>query len=152
MGCIVAFDYQSWIARYPEFTSVSPASVQECWNEATLYVRNDGGGPVSQAITQSILLNMVAAHIVFLYFGTGTSPANQAVGRIAGATEGSVSVTLQNDYPPGTPQWFQQTKYGSSFWAASAAYRTMRYAPSPGAGNPFAGPIWGGTGAYGTGR
>jgi hypothetical protein len=55
--------------------------------------------------------------------------ASPLVGRIDNASEGSVAVATQNDYPPGTPQWFQQTKYGSDYWAASAPFRTMRYRP-----------------------
>ena len=35
----------------------------------------------------------------------------------------------ENLYPPGSAQWWQQTKYGAAFWAATSQYRGMRYVP-----------------------
>ena len=127
MGVQVAFDQTSWNARYPEFAGVDPNFVEECFNEATIYHRNDGGGPVSSATIQSTLLNMLTAHIVQLNAAQNGQPAAQTVGRISTAAEGSVSVVLENKYPEGTPQWFQQTKYGSAYWMATNQYRRMRY-------------------------
>jgi hypothetical protein len=73
---------------------------------------------------------MLVAHIAVLNAAqpkAGGQPMQPLVGRISGATEGSVSVQIQNDYPPGTAQWFQSTRYGSAYFAATAGYRTMRY-------------------------
>ena len=83
---------------------------------------------------------MLAAHIAQLNApqingqpgtGAGNAPAPNIVGRIANASEGSVSVSTQLDLPPGSSQWFAQTKYGLAYWQATAAYRTMRYIPGP---------------------
>jgi hypothetical protein len=131
MGAIASFDPNAWLSRYPEFAGiVSPAQAQGYFSEATLYLANDGSGPVKDAGQQLALLGMLVAHIAALNAAqpkAGGQPMQPLVGRISGATEGSVSVQIQNDYPPGTAQWYQTTRYGSAFWAATAGYRTMRY-------------------------
>lgn len=132
MGVTVAFNYQTWIARYPEFTATVKADLaQEFFNEATIYHRNDGGGPVSNAAIQSTLLNIATAHIAQLAVGTAKKPASDIVGRITTAGEGSVSVSTEMQVPPGTAQWWNQTKFGAAYWAATAQYRTMRYLRGP---------------------
>jgi len=127
MGVVVQFDYNAWIARYPEFSTVPSNTATMYFNEATLYVRNDGGGPVADSNTQLTLLNMVTAHIACMNFGVGGQAPSPLVGRVSTASEGSVSIGVTADYQPGTPQWFVSTKYGAAYWAASAQYRTMRY-------------------------
>lgn len=147
MGVIVSFNYNLWTTRYPEFAVagvngapfISPQLAQMYFDEATTYQANNGAGPIADAAVQLRLLNMLTAHIAALNM-PGSSPL---VGRIANASEGSVSVSTDNQYPPGTPQWYQQTKYGAAWWAATAQYRTMRYRPGPVMGVPAnQGPGW----------
>lgn len=133
MGVVAAFDYAKWVARYPEFASVDQALVGELFNEATIYHANDGSGPVNNVEIQRQLLGMIVAHLV----KTGVTVNGQApsglVGRISAATEGSVSVSVDNPYPPGSAQWFQQTPYGSNYLAATRGYRLGgRYRANPG--------------------
>lgn len=132
----VAFDYTGWLVRYPEFTSVEEPLAQAYFDEATLYCDNTEVSIVPYdplalppVITRATLLNMLTAHIAALYSGVGGAGSSGLVGRISSATEGSVNVSAENNYPAGTPQWYQQTKYGSSFWAATAQWRTMLYRP-----------------------
>lgn len=138
MGVIVAFDYAAWALRYPEFNStVTQPQANECFVGATMIHANDGSGPVNDAQQQTVLLNALTAHIAQISFGSTQQQASGIVGRIASATEGTVSVTTENRYPEGTAQWFQQTKYGSFYWAATMQFRTMRYsAPRPRFFNP----------------
>lgn len=138
MGVVVAFDYAAWVARYPEFAAVSQDTATGYFGEASIYHANDGGGPVKDPAVQRALLNMVTAHIAARYSQSQGSPtpgaaqdASSIVGRISSASEGSVSVQTENSYPPGSAQWWQQTKYGSDYWNATKAYRTMRYRASP---------------------
>jgi len=138
----VVFNYASWAARYPELSaSVGQAQAQAYFNEAQLYVDNTpcsiipNAAPVYQ---RAIFLNMVTAHICALNAALNGQPASPLVGRISSATEGSVSVATENQYPPGTPQWYQQSKYGAAYWTASAMFRTMNYVPGPrGPINPY---------------
>lgn len=132
MGVIVQPDYNTFLAIFPEFGSLSADQYGFAFDFATQFCRNDGCGPVSKASIQSRLLNLMTAHWAYLLYGTDqTGGAPQLVGAINSATEGSVSVGTKNDYPPGTVQWYQQTKYGSAFWAATAPYRQAIYVPGP---------------------
>jgi len=129
----VVFDYSTWALRYPELaSSVSQPLAQMYFQEAQLYVDNSPCSIIpncSPLYQRAQFLNMITAHIAALNASLGGQPPNPLVGRISNATEGSVNVTVENQYPPGSAQWFQQSKYGSAFWQASAAYRTMHYVP-----------------------
>jgi hypothetical protein len=133
MGAVASFNGSAWMARYPEFRHVPLTLVESYFAEAGLYHSNDGSGPVRDAGQQLLLMGMVTAHIAALYArnedGEAASPL---VGRITNASEGSVSVQTQSDYPPGSAQWWQQSKYGASYWAATSGYRTMHYRPGRG--------------------
>ena len=143
MGVTVAFNYAQWIARYSEFTAVTEPVAQDYFNEATAYHRNDGGGPVPTAALQSTLLNMLTAHIAQLYLTANNQAQSQLVGRISNATEGSVSVQVEMPANmPAVSAWFQQTKYGLSYWQATNGFRTARYRPMPYV-VVGRGPIWG---------
>ena len=130
MGVIVSFNYTAWIASYPEFTAVSEGTADGYFAIAETMHANDGSGPVGNMTLQSALLNMLTAHIAQLFYTpTGAVPA-QLVGRIASATEGSVTVSTELPSTlPAAAAWFSQTKYGLMYWQATAQFRTMRYAP-----------------------
>ena len=134
-GGPVVFNYPAWAARYPELSaSVGQTQAQAYFNEAQLYVDNTpcsiipNCAPVYQ---RAMFLNMVTAHICVLNAVLGNQPASPLVGHINSATEGSVTVAVENQYPPGTPQWYQQSKYGAAYWAAFSSFRTMHYMPGP---------------------
>ncbi len=130
MDGIVAFNYDNWALRYPELALYVPSNVAQLYfNEAGLYCDNTATSPVTDWTVggqRDMLLQMVTAHIAALNAPLG-APSAPLVGRIASAGEGSVNVSLQNDYPPGSAQWFQQTKYGSAFWGATKQFRSFRY-------------------------
>lgn len=139
-GAQATFDYAAWVARYPEFASILEPTAAAYFAEAGIYWRNDGTGPVSTTAIQSLLLNMLTAHIAWLNSprdaqgnpaATG-EPAPGLVGRVNSATEGSVSVQVDYGAPAtGSEAWFIQSRYGVAFWQATAAYRTMRYRARP---------------------
>lgn len=132
MSGVVVFDWSAFAARYPELAgSITSLQAQLYFNEATLYCDNGATSPVCDLTQRAVLLNMLTAHVCALNAPLCDNASSPLVGRISQATEGSVSVQTQNDYPPGTVQWFQQTKYGAAFWAASAGYRTGQYSPGP---------------------
>jgi hypothetical protein len=132
---IIAFDYTAWSTRYPELGAfVNQPLAQMYFNEATLYCDNTECSPIrddSIGGVRSMLLNMVTAHIAGLNAVLNGQASSSLVGRISNAGEGSVNVSAQMDLPPGSAQWFNQTKYGAAFWAATAQYRTMRYIRGP---------------------
>jgi hypothetical protein len=144
----VTFSYTDWSARYPELaTSVSSATAQAYFNEACLYCDNTPTSIITDAIQpggeRELLLNMVTAHIAALNAPLNGQASSPLVGRISGATEGSVSVQTQFDVAPGSAQWFAQTKYGAAYWFATTKYRTMMYVRGPvPIANPFNGFRW----------
>lgn len=146
MGVIVSFNYANWVALFPQFTYIGPDQAQQWFNLATTYCRNDGGGPVTDPNMQTTLLNLLTAHIAQLFApNPNDQSSSNLVGRISNASEGSVSVATENNYPPGSAQWYQQTKFGSAYWEASKPFRTMRYLPGPPRPTepfPVAGNVW----------
>jgi hypothetical protein len=131
MGAIVAFSYPTWIARYPEFASVPENLADLYFAEATLYHANDGSGPVQDAGQQLLFLNMLTAQVAQLNATVGGVASSPIVGRINSATEGTVSVGAEMPNMPTASAWYQQTKYGLAYWAATARYRTARYIRGP---------------------
>ena len=135
MGVIVTFDLAAWQLAFPQFASLTQEQVVVlALPIAEMYCRNDGGGPVSTAQTQTTLLNLMVAHICQLLYGpnpgTAGGGASGIVGRISGATQGTISV--QSEFPTTpTNAFFLQTEFGAMFWAATASYRTARYIPGP---------------------
>lgn len=140
----VAFDTTAFVARYPEFATVPAPTLAAYFAEAGLYLNNTDASPVTDLGQRAVLLNMLVAHIAALNSGANGQEASQLVGRISSATEGSVSVQADMGAVPGSAAWYMQTKYGASYWTATASYRTMRYYPGrsrtqafPGGGLPW---------------
>lgn len=126
---IVAFDPTAFKARYPEFVSVDDTLLGDYFTEATLYLDNTDASRVQDVSQRAVLLNMLTAHVADLYAGSNGQAPSPLVGRINTATEGSVTAAAAMDGVPGTAAWYMQTKYGASYWQATARYRTMRYVP-----------------------
>ena len=129
MGVVAAFDPEAFKAAYPQFATLSDAQLVNCFNQATLYLANDGSGPVANVQTQTMLLWLLTAHVAQLTCGINGQAPSGLVGRVASASEGSVSVSTDLGGIPGSAAWFAQTGFGLSFWQATARYRTARYVP-----------------------
>lgn len=117
---MITFDPSLWAQRYPEFASLPSTLATLYSQEAVLYcgIVNEAWFDQTEGL---VLLNMVTAHIAVLN-QPGSSPL---VGRVASATEGSVSVqTVYSDAPFGSKAWFDQTKYGAAAWTAMTKYRS----------------------------
>ena len=126
--------YTEWSTLFPEFSNVSSSMAQLYFNLATRYCDNTAQSSVtdySAGGERDTYLNLLTAHIAFLLSGTSSQAASPLVGRIADATEGSVSVSV--DLPEAnnaTQAFFMQSKYGLLFWTATQQYRTGGfYAP-----------------------
>lgn len=149
MGVIVTWNYNQWVATFPQFAYLTAPQALLYFNIATSYCRNDGGGPVANEALQLNLLNLMTAHIAQLFAPTssGASPSG-LVGRISNASEGSVSVAVDM---PSTPNaaWFNQTPFGAAYWQMTAPFRTMRYRPAPVRPyGPWGNGIYGGNGLW----
>lgn len=131
---VVVFNYAQWVALFPELASINQAQATMYFGMAENLCDNSPCGIVPNCpptYQRQTFLNLLTAHIASLFGSINGQPPNPLVGRISNATQGSVSVATQNDYPPGSAQYFQQTKYGAAYWQMSSQYRTMTYVPGP---------------------
>lgn len=134
-GCwgspIVSFNYDNWIALFPQFSYITAPQATALFNAATNYCRNDGGGPVCSPTQKTFLLNLLVAHLAQLFAPAANGQAaSTLVGRISNASEGSVSVS--SDYPSNpSSAWYTQTQYGAAYWEATKPFRSMRYIAGP---------------------
>jgi len=132
----VAFDYDTWIARYPQFQcTVSKQLAALFFSEAELFLANNCGSLVCDGGQRSLLLNMLAAHLAELNArATKAGVGGAMTGQVTNASEGSVSIGFSplgsggSGESPGA-DWFNQTPYGAAFWRATAQYRMARYYP-----------------------
>lgn len=129
-GAVATFNATDFKVLYPNWAAVPNLQLQGYFDIATIYLRNDGSGPVRTTSVQTTLLYLLTAHITQLTIGADGLGASPLIGRVNSASEGSVSVG--SDYPS-TPNsaWFVQTPYGASFWQATAAYRMVHFFPGP---------------------
>jgi hypothetical protein len=132
LGVQVTFDASAFATLFPTITISANQLTTLVLPVAELYCRNDGGGPVTTAATQTSLLNLMVAHVATLMVPPLASPAGTvpAVGRVSTASQGSVSVALEFPQNP-NDAWFNTTPYGAAFRAATSAYRTARYIRAP---------------------
>ncbi len=129
---VVEFVPADFIVLYPEFTGVAPGTLTLYFDLATMIVNNTCGSIVSDAAKRERLLNLLTAHIATLQpvltAGSGAGSGPSLVGRVASATEGTVSISAQ--YATQVSQsmaWFIQTQYGALFWQLTSGVRSMRY-------------------------
>lgn len=139
MTCaVVTFNYPEWLAQYPEFGSVTAGQAQGYFNRATLVCDNTPSSPIRDLCERTILLNLATAHVAKLFALANGQLANPIVGRIANASEGSVSVgTVYTTPSTDLEAWWDQTPYGAFFWASTTRYRTGFYVPPVRSGARF---------------
>jgi hypothetical protein len=88
MGVQVTFDYAAWRLAFPQFNALTADQVVgTILPIAVQYNRNDGGGPVTTAQTQTQLLNLMVAHVAQLLYGpNGSGTPSGIVGRVTDAS------------------------------------------------------------------
>ena len=129
MGVVVTFDPVAFIGLFPQFSSIASGTLTAfVLPLAEQYVRNDGGGPVSNPASQTNLLNLAVAHLCQLFWGVNGDAPSTLVGQITSASQGSVSVGTAAPANPNA-EWYYQTPFGAALWQAMAPYRTARYLP-----------------------
>lgn len=124
---VVIFDPAAFKLRYPEFSSVDDTLLQQYFTQATIYLDNTDFSRVSDLAVRAMLLNMLVAHIAFLYSGANGQSPSGLVGRIDSASEGSVSVHADMPGVTANSAWYMQTKYGADYWNATAPFRAFQY-------------------------
>lgn len=136
---IVTFDPSAFKADFPSFSTVSDAALNFNFNLAALQLNNSYCSVVQDEPTRALLLNLVTAHITAILNGVNGQPPTGTVGRVANATQGSVSVQLEFKSDSEAEAFYAQTPWGSLFWRSTAIYRAFRYAAPC---SPRFGPSW----------
>jgi len=128
---VVAFDWGFFQGAFPELaSSVTMQQAQGYFNRAALLCDNTSMSPICDSSVggqRYTLLHLLTAHITALNAPLNGAPSSPLVGRVTNATEGSVSVQADMPNQPQAAAWYQQTKYGAEYWAATAQYRKFLY-------------------------
>ena len=123
MGGVAVFDYAAWIARYPEFASVTSDQANEFFLDACMLLDNTPCSVVQDVTQRLRLLNGLTAHIAKLSIPSEEG-GQGVVGRIASASEGSVTLSTDMGTVTSASQaYFNQTPYGAQYWASMRGYR-----------------------------
>ena len=124
MSGVVVFDIAKFREIYPNITATD-AQLESYFVEATMLLNNTDKSCVKSLVEREMLLFLLVAHLAMLQ--GRVESGNDAVGRVASATEGSVSVSFDNGTTTLSDKWYQQTPYGSKYWALTSKYRSFLY-------------------------
>ncbi|MFW5410782.1 DUF4054 domain-containing protein [Pectobacterium brasiliense] len=127
---IVVLDIAKFRAMFPEFSNVDDALIPFLFDPATDYLNNSEYSLVDDAVKRERLLYLLMAHIAYMRYGDNRKRGGSGmVGRIASATEGSVSVSTDLGPIEFRYAWYTQSPYGMDFWQATKVYRMAQYYP-----------------------
>ena len=124
MDGIVDLDLVKFKAAYPTFKAAD-AQFELWFVEAGMLINNTPQSCIKSLVEREVLMFLLMAH--FAELQARVEAGNSAVGRLASASEGSVSVSFDNGSSTLSSAWYQQTPYGSKYWAMTARYRSFLY-------------------------
>lgn len=126
---VVAFDPAAFIVLFPQFATVPAPALTFNFTRACQILDNTDRSEVCDLTERALLLNLLVAHITALNQGVNGVAPSGLVGRVSGATQGTIRV--DTDYGPTSQSaaWYLQTQWGAEYWSDTAKYRTMRYRP-----------------------
>lgn len=132
MSGIVVFNPVEFRLLYPSVVATD-AQLSAYFSMAETFLDNTECSIVKDLKARKNMLYLLVAHIATL---TGQAQSgNPVVGRIANATEGTVSVGLDYGTMGNNERWYLQTPWGAMYWQLSKKYRSMVYrlgiAPMP---------------------
>ena len=132
MSGVVVFDLLKFRKLFPKI-STTDDQLDMFFVEACLLCNNTENSNIRNLQEREILLFLLTAHIATLQMRIDSG--NDSVGRITSASEGSVSVALDNGQTTHSEKWYQQTAYGARYWVLTKRYRSLFYiyghAPMP---------------------
>lgn len=127
---VVTLDIASFRAMYPEFSNVPDATLPFLFDQSTDYLNNTDYSLVDDVVKRERLLYILMAHLAYVRYGDNRKRGGSGmVGRIASATQGSVSVSSDLGPIEFRYAWYTQSPYGMDFWQATKVYRMANYYP-----------------------
>ena len=124
MDGVVDFDITEFRTLYPNIKATD-AQLEMDFVEACMLLNNTKTSCVKNLAERKLLLYLLVAHIASLQ--ARIEAGNEAVGRVASGTEGSVSVSFDNGPTTLSDKWYMQTPYGAQYWALTSKYRSFLY-------------------------
>jgi hypothetical protein len=130
----VTFDPVAFANAYPEFATVPQSRTSMMFTIAEQsMLDNTDNSPVMDLNYRTQLFFLLVAHMLLIYgAAVPTGPDNTPPGRISSATQGTVSTAFELKLPEGSSMaaWYNQTKYGATYWMATARFRSAIYIAS----------------------
>lgn len=135
----ITFVYSDWTTLFPELSGVAEGQATLYFGLAEMYVRNDGGGSINDPVKLTNALYLTTAHVAKIFSQQtngvpttgGIEGPSPLVGRIDGATEGSVTVSAEMPSQPQSAAWWNQTIYGAAVYKMLRPNWTARLVPAP---------------------
>lgn len=124
MSGIVQFNLLKFRKLYPKI-SATDDQLSMFFIEACMQCNNTDKSIIKNLDERELMLFLLVAHIATLQ--QRIDSGNEAVGRVASASEGSVSVSLDNGQTTHSEKWYQQTPYGARYWVLIKQYRSFFY-------------------------
>ncbi len=125
---VVVFNPDASKIAFPEFATVPDARLQLLFNMiGYTLLDNTDGSIVTDPDQRSAMLDLLLAHVLTLQGWVGTDgtvvPGTGTVGRVASASEGTVSTSLDYHLSASAGEaWFNQTPWGAMYWMMSARF------------------------------
>ncbi|HFC6390697.1 TPA: DUF4054 domain-containing protein [Neisseria lactamica] len=119
----VVFDKARFQTAYPEVRAAD-AQLEMWFAQAESLLDNTGRSIVKKPEEREMLLFLLVRHFAAL---NERAAQGGLVGRIASASEGSVSVSADMGAVGGNAAWYLQTPHGATYWQLTAKYRRFRY-------------------------
>ncbi|HAT3815142.1 DUF4054 domain-containing protein [Salmonella enterica subsp. enterica serovar Goldcoast] len=127
---IVVLDIPKFRAMFPEYSNVPDVQLPFLFDQSTDYLNNSEYSLVEDAIKRERLLYLLMAHLAYMRFGdVNGNGGTGMVGRLASASEGSVSVSSDAGPIEFRYMWYTQSQHGMDFWQATKVYRMANYYP-----------------------
>lgn len=124
MSGVVAFDPAEFRTLYPTIQATDE-QLTMFFIMAEGFLDNSECSIVKDLETRKIMLYLLVAHIATL--NHQTESGNAVVGRVASASEGTVSISLDYGTMGNNERWYLQTPYGATYWQMTKRYRSMLY-------------------------
>lgn len=124
MSGIVELDLAEFRELYPNI-SANDTQLTMFWKIAEGFLDNTECSIVKDLEQRKILLYLLVAHVAAL--NANVESGNLSVGRVASATEGTVSISLDYGTVGNNERWYMQTPYGANYWQMTKKYRSFLY-------------------------
>ena len=121
---VVVFDIPEFRALYPSIVATD-AQLRMFFSIAEGFLDNTECSIVKDVEARKTMLYLLVAHLATL--NQQTESGNAVVGRVASATEGSVSISLDYGTLGNNERWYLQTPYGATYWQITKKYRSFLY-------------------------